>query len=195
METFSGCEPLTPDDIAEVIVFAATRRQNVVIADTLIFPSHQVGLPMRAFSCFRSFYEREGLFQSADKDMTGSCYHHASEVLIMHGMSMADFLLSRYMEVYEKAQERTDAQKQDEHDAVHIGNLIRLSHSFLLSGRDDELNIGLYCHFSRRAVMPCFCSLSLRRSIEPRPSKKFVQMAADQFLAPSHHIHLAGYPT
>lgn len=38
----SGCEPLTPDDIAEVIVFAAGRRENVVIADTLIFPSHQV---------------------------------------------------------------------------------------------------------------------------------------------------------
>jgi hypothetical protein len=38
----SGCEPLTPDDIAEVIVFAAGRRENVVIADTLIYPSHQV---------------------------------------------------------------------------------------------------------------------------------------------------------
>lgn len=38
----SGCEPLTPDDIAEVVVFAAGRRENVVIADTLIFPSHQV---------------------------------------------------------------------------------------------------------------------------------------------------------
>lgn len=38
---YSGCEPLTPDDIAEVIVFAAGRRENVVIADTLIFPSHQ----------------------------------------------------------------------------------------------------------------------------------------------------------
>lgn len=37
-----GCEPLTGDDIAEVIVFAAGRRENVVIADTLIFPSHQV---------------------------------------------------------------------------------------------------------------------------------------------------------
>lgn len=35
-------DPLTPDDIAEVIVFSATRRENVVIADTLIFPSHQV---------------------------------------------------------------------------------------------------------------------------------------------------------
>ncbi|KXJ97260.1 short chain dehydrogenase [Microdochium bolleyi] len=36
-----GCEPLKPEDVAEVIVFAATRRQNVVIADTLILPSHQ----------------------------------------------------------------------------------------------------------------------------------------------------------
>ena len=41
---YKGCEPLTPDDIAEVVVFAAGRRENVVIADTLIFPSHQVGL-------------------------------------------------------------------------------------------------------------------------------------------------------
>lgn len=37
-----GCEPLTPDDVAEVIVFAAGRRENVVVADTLLFPSHQV---------------------------------------------------------------------------------------------------------------------------------------------------------
>jgi 3-hydroxy acid dehydrogenase/malonic semialdehyde reductase len=35
-------DPLTPDDIAEVVIFAASRRENVVIADTLIFPSHQV---------------------------------------------------------------------------------------------------------------------------------------------------------
>lgn len=38
----SGCEPLTPDDIAEVVVFAAGRRENVVMADTLVFPNHQV---------------------------------------------------------------------------------------------------------------------------------------------------------
>lgn len=37
-----GVEALTGDDIAEVVVFAAGRRENVVIADTLIFPSHQV---------------------------------------------------------------------------------------------------------------------------------------------------------
>lgn len=39
---YEGVEPLTPDDIAEVVVFAASRRENVVIADTLVFPSHQV---------------------------------------------------------------------------------------------------------------------------------------------------------
>ena len=40
----SGCSPLTPDDIAEVVVFAASRRENVVIADTLVFPNHQVSI-------------------------------------------------------------------------------------------------------------------------------------------------------
>ncbi|KAI0479451.1 hypothetical protein GGR56DRAFT_665176 [Xylariaceae sp. FL0804] len=38
---YAGCEPLTPDDIAEAVVFAAGRRENVVVADTLIFPNHQ----------------------------------------------------------------------------------------------------------------------------------------------------------
>jgi NADP-dependent 3-hydroxy acid dehydrogenase YdfG len=38
----SGCDPLSGDDIAEIIVFAAGRPENVVIADTLVFPSHQV---------------------------------------------------------------------------------------------------------------------------------------------------------
>ncbi|KAL4999147.1 hypothetical protein BDV10DRAFT_200786 [Aspergillus recurvatus] len=38
---YAGCEPLTPDDIAEVIVFTATRRENVIVADTLVYPNHQ----------------------------------------------------------------------------------------------------------------------------------------------------------
>ncbi|RDI79105.1 hypothetical protein Vi05172_g10897 [Venturia inaequalis] len=38
---YAGVEPLTPEDIAEIIVFAAGRRQNVVLADSLVFPSHQ----------------------------------------------------------------------------------------------------------------------------------------------------------
>ena len=40
----SGCEPLTPDDIAEIIVFAAGRRENVVLADMMVYPSHQAGV-------------------------------------------------------------------------------------------------------------------------------------------------------
>lgn len=43
-KVYEGCEPLTPDDIAEVVVFSAGRRENVVIADTLIFPNHQVSV-------------------------------------------------------------------------------------------------------------------------------------------------------
>jgi 3-hydroxy acid dehydrogenase/malonic semialdehyde reductase len=39
---YKGVDPLTPEDIAEVVVFAAGRRENVVIADTLVFPNHQV---------------------------------------------------------------------------------------------------------------------------------------------------------
>ncbi|MCJ1345159.1 hypothetical protein MMC31_003365 [Peltigera leucophlebia] len=38
---YAGCEPLTPDDIAEIVVFAAGRRENVVLADTLVYPNHQ----------------------------------------------------------------------------------------------------------------------------------------------------------
>ncbi|KAK0743737.1 hypothetical protein B0T18DRAFT_448359 [Schizothecium vesticola] len=40
---YAGCDPLTPEDIAEVVVFVATRRENVVVADTLVYPSHQAG--------------------------------------------------------------------------------------------------------------------------------------------------------
>ncbi|KAM5362278.1 hypothetical protein ACJZ2D_012633 [Fusarium nematophilum] len=39
---YAGCNPLTADDVAEVIVFAAGRRENVVLADSLIFPNHQM---------------------------------------------------------------------------------------------------------------------------------------------------------
>jgi hypothetical protein len=41
-KVYEGVEPLTGDDIAEVVVFAAARRENVVLADTLVFPNHQV---------------------------------------------------------------------------------------------------------------------------------------------------------
>ncbi|CAJ2501877.1 Uu.00g047300.m01.CDS01 [Anthostomella pinea] len=40
---YAGCDPLTPDDIAEVVVFVAGRKENIVVADTLVYPSHQGG--------------------------------------------------------------------------------------------------------------------------------------------------------
>jgi 3-hydroxy acid dehydrogenase/malonic semialdehyde reductase len=41
-KVYEGVEPLTGEDIAEVVVFAAGRRENVVLADSLVFPNHQV---------------------------------------------------------------------------------------------------------------------------------------------------------
>lgn len=43
-KVYEGVEPLTGQDIAEVVVFAAGRRENVVLADTLVFPNHQVSV-------------------------------------------------------------------------------------------------------------------------------------------------------
>lgn len=45
-KVYEGVEPLTPEDVAEVVVFAAGRRENVVVADTLLFPNHQVCGPL-----------------------------------------------------------------------------------------------------------------------------------------------------
>ncbi|KAK3955116.1 oxidoreductase [Pseudoneurospora amorphoporcata] len=40
---YAGVVPLQPADIAEIAVFIATRKENVVVADTLVYPSHQAG--------------------------------------------------------------------------------------------------------------------------------------------------------
>lgn len=40
-KVYEGVEPLTGEDIAEIVVFVAGRRENVVVADTLVFPNHQ----------------------------------------------------------------------------------------------------------------------------------------------------------
>lgn len=53
-KVYEGCEPLTPDDIAEVVVFAAGRRENVVVADTLVFPNHQVSDDVLFLFAFQS---------------------------------------------------------------------------------------------------------------------------------------------
>lgn len=42
-KVYEGTEPLVAEDIAEVIVFGVSRRQNTVIAETLVFPTNQAG--------------------------------------------------------------------------------------------------------------------------------------------------------
>lgn len=44
---YKGTEPLTATDIAEIITFALTRRSNTVLAQSLVFPSHQAGSAYR----------------------------------------------------------------------------------------------------------------------------------------------------
>ncbi|EDK46071.1 hypothetical protein LELG_04251 [Lodderomyces elongisporus NRRL YB-4239] len=39
--TYKGGEPLTAEDIAEIAAFIVTRRENTVIAETLVFPTNQ----------------------------------------------------------------------------------------------------------------------------------------------------------
>lgn len=46
-KVYEGVTPLTPEDIAETVVFVAGRPENVVIADMLIFPNHQVSIHCR----------------------------------------------------------------------------------------------------------------------------------------------------
>jgi len=42
----SNVEPLTAEDIAEVVIFVAGRKENVVVADALVYPSHQAGVSL-----------------------------------------------------------------------------------------------------------------------------------------------------
>lgn len=42
-DVYKGCDPLAGEDIAGVIVFALGQREGLVLADTLVFPSHQAG--------------------------------------------------------------------------------------------------------------------------------------------------------
>lgn len=42
-DVYKGVDPLKGEDIAGVIVFALGQREGVVLADSLVFPSHQAG--------------------------------------------------------------------------------------------------------------------------------------------------------
>lgn len=72
-KVYEGCEPLTPDDIAEVVVFAAGRRENVVVADTLVFPNHQVSFRSPFLFAFRS------LISESKRPLLRSCTERLKE--------------------------------------------------------------------------------------------------------------------
>jgi hypothetical protein len=57
-KVYEGVEPLTPEDIAEIVVFAAGRRENVVLADALIFPNHQVCIYGETGDCVLTWHRR-----------------------------------------------------------------------------------------------------------------------------------------
>lgn len=42
--TYEGYKPLTPEDIAEAVIFAATRNDNFVVAEMVVFPKAQAGV-------------------------------------------------------------------------------------------------------------------------------------------------------
>jgi 3-hydroxy acid dehydrogenase/malonic semialdehyde reductase len=73
---YAGCEPLTPDDIAEIVVFTAGRRENVVVADTLVFPNHQVSHSMLGGVAVVEILMRLTLVV-----VQGGCYGYAQEVM------------------------------------------------------------------------------------------------------------------
>lgn len=96
---YKGCEPLTPDDIAEVVVFTAGRRENVVVADTLIFPNHQVSHSWdckmrcdtdwerrRQLSCTRSH-------KCGSDALVGCCDYHAQDAF--RGIQIVDTIPPR----------------------------------------------------------------------------------------------------
>jgi short chain dehydrogenase len=109
---YANCEPLTPDDIAEAVVFTAGRRENVVIADMMLYPSHQVGwAPIRFFPkrpltnprrvqhpCTRSLHNRVVIYHRVPKARLIVC--ESSLILTASTEHLSDVLqILRFSEV------------------------------------------------------------------------------------------------
>ena len=68
---YKGVTALTGEDIAETVVFTAGRPENVVIADMLIFPNHQVRCLFYVIECRLTVWK-------------GGCDSHAQEIIEPH---------------------------------------------------------------------------------------------------------------
>lgn len=123
-------EPLTPEDIAEVVVFAATRRENVVIADTLIFPQHQVSIQSYespVLYCFQDIEDAElivGIRLHLDNCTRSRHKHDADSAWSLLDVARASQVALQYIHRKGRTTERTQATSQLWHkktiDMMHI---------------------------------------------------------------------------
>ncbi|KAE8454193.1 hypothetical protein EG329_005118 [Mollisiaceae sp. DMI_Dod_QoI] len=76
---YAGVEPCTPEDIAEVVVFAAGRRENMVLADALLFPNHQASIFPRIILVYIVLYsystrrQRRFYIENPECSKSGTC--------------------------------------------------------------------------------------------------------------------------
>jgi 3-hydroxy acid dehydrogenase/malonic semialdehyde reductase len=97
-KVYEGCEPLTPDDIAEVVVFAAGRRENVVVADTLVFPNHQVSLDLFflfSFIPLFCFFAFQSLILNGKRPLLRSCTKGLEQIFCVIWVYMSDWKYNR----------------------------------------------------------------------------------------------------
>lgn len=118
----SGCEPLTPDDIAEVIVFTAGRRENLVVADVLLLPNHQVRK--------RTFIATAVRYKAKAKQKTGSSNRDAPNALSGPSQSQAGERNRQVESDIRQAESRPHPSKQN----IFLIFLIRMR---AMSGNDS----------------------------------------------------------
>lgn len=106
---YAGCEPLTPDDIAEIVVFTAGRRENVVVADTLVFPNHQV-------SCFLLDFA-VGMLWLTLMLFQGGGHGHAQEVM---SLSRSDLTTRRLLRLCTKSLLRRRSCRYAFTNCIHV---------------------------------------------------------------------------
>ena len=77
-----GREPLTARDVAETVVFVASRRQNSVIADMLILPKHQASSPLSLRQPYMLMVHSTGIWIIEPETLMGV---DLSKIQVMNG--------------------------------------------------------------------------------------------------------------